>query len=185
MDRVHDQAALNRNKAAQTTVTAFKFLADQAVADTVQSGAVVALDGTAQQAQLGNRGDELFGKVVVLEGITDDRQYFVVDKACYRILHHLLVFCELRAYVEQVERVQRFSVLSGRCRGRGTGHGGSWLVLPGGRTILPEYAGTARGAAGIDYKGMPSRRYRLASAESGAIMTSWMSRDTARSPPWP
>jgi len=43
--RVHAQRALHRDEAANSRVAAFEFLADESVADRVEAGAVVTLDG--------------------------------------------------------------------------------------------------------------------------------------------
>ena len=53
VNRKHDEAALHRDEAAQPAVAALEFLADQAVGHAVEAGAVVAIDGAAEQPELG------------------------------------------------------------------------------------------------------------------------------------
>src|SRR3546814_15566147 len=61
-DRVHAQRRLHAGEAAQAAVDALEFLADQAVADTVEAGTAVFLrQGRAKQDEAGDVGEE-FGR---------------------------------------------------------------------------------------------------------------------------
>jgi hypothetical protein len=106
VDRVHAQARLHRDEAAQARVAALEFLADQAVAHAVHARATVALERAAEQAEPGEFGHQLLRKRVVLEVVLDDGQHPVVHHARDGILHHALVFGEQSAHVIEVERVQ-------------------------------------------------------------------------------
>src|SRR3546814_17806985 len=80
-DRVHAQRRLHAGEAAQAAVAALEFLADQAVADTVEAGAAVFLrQGRAKPAEAGELGDQ-FGRDASLVERSEGRR---VGKECVR-----------------------------------------------------------------------------------------------------
>src|SRR3546814_13444628 len=69
--RVHALRRLHAGEAAQAAVAALEFLADQAVAATVEAGAAVFLrQGSATQAQAGDSGAQLGGDPPLVEAGT-------------------------------------------------------------------------------------------------------------------
>ena len=67
VDRVHAEARLHRDEAAQARVAALEFLADEPVAHGVHARAAVALERAAEQAEPGEFADQLLREGVVLE----------------------------------------------------------------------------------------------------------------------
>ena len=106
MDRVHAEARLHGDEAAEAGVAALEFLADEAVADGVHAGAAVAFERAAEQAEPGDFGNQLPRERVILEVLADHREHAVVDHAGDGVLHHPLLFAQQAANVEQVDRVQ-------------------------------------------------------------------------------
>jgi hypothetical protein len=105
-NRVHAQGALHRHEAAQPRIAPLEFLADEAVGHRVQPRTTIALKGAAQQAQRGEPRDQFARESVVLEVAADHRQHLMVDETADLLLDKPLVVVQLRADVEEVERVE-------------------------------------------------------------------------------
>jgi hypothetical protein len=105
MDREHDETRLHGDETPEPRVTAFELLADESVADAVHAGAVVALDRAAEQPEPGNLGDEVCGKLMLLECFAHHGDDLVVDEAPDRVLDHEFFFGEFGADVVEIERI--------------------------------------------------------------------------------
>jgi hypothetical protein len=110
MDRVHDQAALDRNETSQTAIAAFELLADKPVANAVEAGAIVAVYRTAEQTEPRNLRNELAWKIMLLESVSHKRYDLLVDESGNGVLHHAFVVVEFRPYVKQIERIEAFFI---------------------------------------------------------------------------
>src|SRR5690606_12898229 len=95
VNRVHHKAALHRHETPEPAVASLQFLADQPVRDAVETGAVIALYGTAEQPEFRNLRNEFPWEVMVLEGLPNDRDDLRVDELADGILHHALFIGKL------------------------------------------------------------------------------------------
>src|SRR3546814_12120438 len=98
---------LHAGEAAQAAVAALEFLADQAVADTVEAGAAVFLrQGRAKHADAGDLGDQFGREASLVEAVADDRQHALVGEPGHGVLDSALLFAEQEADVVQVVGMQ-------------------------------------------------------------------------------
>jgi hypothetical protein len=104
----HDQARLHRHEAAQTTVTTLELLADQAVANAIEAGTIVALDGATEQAEFGNFADKLHRECVLLKCLTHERNDAIIDEAADGVFDHDFVFAEFGADIVEIEWIECF-----------------------------------------------------------------------------
>src|SRR3546814_18991922 len=97
-DRVHAQRRLHAGEAAQDAVAALEFLADQAVADTVEAGTAVFLrQGRAKQAAPGDLGDKLGREATLVDAVTDDWRHARVGETGTGFLASTLPFVQPEA----------------------------------------------------------------------------------------
>ena len=106
VDRIHAQARLHGDETAQARIAAFELLADEAVRDSVQSGASIAVNRASQEAKLCDAGNELLRKALVLEAFADDGNDLIVDVLGDGVLHHPFVLAQHRAHVVQIDRIE-------------------------------------------------------------------------------
>lgn len=81
MDGEHDERALHADEAAQARIGAFKFLHQESVLDVVHTGATVAFEIGAEEAQGGHFGDKLRGEGGAVEGVAHERLRGFVNEA--------------------------------------------------------------------------------------------------------
>ena len=103
VDRVHHQAALHRDEAAQPGVAALELLHDQAVGDVVQAGQVVLVDGGAEQVELGHLGHQLDRETAVAVALFDDRFEPLVDPGAHGVAHQALLFAQKIVDMQKIE----------------------------------------------------------------------------------
>src|SRR6185295_9768318 len=124
VDRVHAQARLDRDETADAGVTPLELLADESVAHRVEARTAIALEVHAEQAELCKLRHDLAREAVFFEAFRDDRQHLFIDEARHRISHHLFLFRELPAHIEQVHRIEGAGGSALRCSAAcGRGHG--------------------------------------------------------------
>ena len=111
-----------RNKASESAVAAFELLADQAIAHTVETRAIVSVNRRSKQTQLGDFGHQVSGKFVLLKSLSHQRNDFVVDESSDGVFDHGFVFAQFRTNVIQVEWVKRV-------RAHGENPGESWALI--------------------------------------------------------
>src|SRR5210317_1238509 len=106
MNREHDKAGLHRYETAQTAIATLELLANETVADTIEACTVIAIDRTAEQAELGNLANQVAGKLVLFKRFAHNRNDAVVDETAHGVLDHDFVVGEFGTDVVKIERIQ-------------------------------------------------------------------------------
>jgi hypothetical protein len=103
VDRIHHQAALHRDEAAQAGVAALELLHGEAVGDVVEAGQAVLVDGGAEQVELAHLGDQLDGEALVAMALDDQRHEARVDPRADGVAHQPLLSAEQRVDLHEVD----------------------------------------------------------------------------------
>src|SRR5690606_173863 len=106
VDRIHDEAALYGDEAAQTAVAALELLANQSVTDAIEAGAAVTRQRRTEQSEVCDLGNQLSGEAVLLKAFADNRQHALVDETCDRFADDQLVTIQQPADVQKVGGIQ-------------------------------------------------------------------------------
>jgi hypothetical protein len=80
VDRTHGQAGLHADERVDAAVAAGQFQRDHAPGEPGQSGAAVALDRAAHDAERGQLGHQLERELGAFPVVVDDRQHLCVDE---------------------------------------------------------------------------------------------------------
>ncbi len=106
VDGVHAQRGLHGDKTSQRRIAALELLADQSITDGIETRAVIAVNGGAEHAQVGEPRDEFAGEAMLLKAIADQRFDFAGDETRNAVLHHAFFVAQARTHGEQIQRVQ-------------------------------------------------------------------------------
>ena len=104
VDRIHHETALHRREGAQAGVAALELLHHQAVGDVVHARAAVAVEVRAEQAEIGELGDERHRERAVLADVLlDARQELLRDELAHGLARELLLVGEQVVEAEEVD----------------------------------------------------------------------------------
>ena len=102
VNRVHDERPLHAREAPDARVAALELLHREAVADLAQPRAAVPLKVAAEEAELGDLGDQLHGERPLFEVLSDGRQDARIDEGANGVAHGALFGGEVAGEVEEV-----------------------------------------------------------------------------------
>ena len=105
INRVHRERTLHRDRASQTTVAVLELVVDQAVRDSVNTGATVALKVGTKKAQLAELGEHLARQNALVEPVANLGQDLLTDNLADGIADRLLIFAEKRIKTNVVVRI--------------------------------------------------------------------------------
>ncbi len=106
VDRVHDEAALHAHRTTVAAVHALDLTRDEAIADAVQSGAAVAFDRAAQEAERAHLVHDFAVELFVPRGHQHARLQLLLAVGVGGVAHGALVVAELRVEVKRVFPVE-------------------------------------------------------------------------------
>ncbi len=93
--RIHHQARLHTHRGAVARIDALDLASDEAIADVVQSGAAVSLDGRAEQPELAHLVEDVAVEAFVAVGFEYPRHELVEGIAVGGLAHQPLFLAEL------------------------------------------------------------------------------------------
>ena len=102
MDRVHHERPLYAREAPYARVAALELLHREAIPDLAQPRTAVPLQVAAEEAELGDLGDQLHGERPLFEVLADGRQHARIDEGANGVAHGALFGGEVAGEVEEV-----------------------------------------------------------------------------------
>ena len=102
VDGIHHQRRLHADEGAHAAVAALQFLHHQAVFDVRHSGAAVALEAGAVEAEVGHRLDQFTGEAAGAVALLDDGDEVVFDELARGIADQALVVGEQGVEFEEI-----------------------------------------------------------------------------------
>ena len=103
VDGVHREAALHRDKTAQSGVAALELLHDQPVFDVAQPGAAVAGNVRAEESEIGDRRCQFVRECPVAEVLRDQRHELILDELSRGLPHQQLFLAQQRVELHEVD----------------------------------------------------------------------------------
>jgi hypothetical protein len=102
VDRVHDQRRLHAHHRAVAGIDALHLACDQAVGDIVGTGAAIALDGAAQQAEFAHLAEDGRVGLLVPVRLQQAAHQLVLAIGAGAVAHHALILGQLRIQQQRV-----------------------------------------------------------------------------------
>src|SRR5262249_23013909 len=102
MNRIHHEGALYRNEAANTGVASLELLCHQAVRHAGHSGAAVALQAGAEEAEFAELRNQMHGESGFAAVLFDDGDDFVLDELAGGLTDQFFLVVQLRVKIDVI-----------------------------------------------------------------------------------
>jgi len=102
----HDQAALHRNKASQTTIAALELSVHDPVGNMAQSRAPGRLECATEHSEISELAGELAGEPMLVKGVTNNGYNALVNEAAHGRADHAFLVTERRLNIEEIQWVK-------------------------------------------------------------------------------